>query len=170
VTENTAKKQRGTPFQKGRSGNPSGKPRGTRNRTTVLAEKLMQDDAKNIVRAVLDAAKAGDMTAARLILDRISPVRRGRPVYLELPSVKTAADISAAMATLITAMASGDVTPDEAATAASVLELRRKALETEDLNSVCRRSKKRDGIDEDAHQGTPCSPRSPVGQQPRQPG
>jgi len=99
----------------------------------VLAEKLMQDDAKNIVPAVLDAAKAGDMTAARLILDRISPVRRGRPVYLELPSVKTAADISAAMATLITAMASGDVTPDEAATAASVLELRRKALETEEL-------------------------------------
>jgi hypothetical protein len=133
VTENTAKKQRGTPFQKGRSGNPSGKPRGTRNRTTVRAEKLMQDDAKNIVRAVLDAAKAGDMTAARLILDRISPVRRGRAVYLELPSVKTAADISAAMATLITAMASGDVTPDEAATAASVLELRRKALETEEL-------------------------------------
>jgi hypothetical protein len=29
------------------------------------------------------------MTAARLIQDRISPVRRGRPVYLELPSVKT---------------------------------------------------------------------------------
>jgi Family of unknown function (DUF5681) len=133
MTENSAKKQRGAPFRKGQSGNPGGKPKGARNRTTVLAEKLMQDDAKDIVQAVLDAAKGGDMTAARLILDRVSPARRGRPVYLELPPVKTAGDVSAALATLTMAMASGDVTPDEAATAASVFELRRKALETEEL-------------------------------------
>jgi hypothetical protein len=52
VTENSAKKQRGAPFRKGQSGNPSGKPKGARNRTTVLAEKLMQDDARDIVQAV----------------------------------------------------------------------------------------------------------------------
>jgi hypothetical protein len=139
MTENSAKKQRGAPFRKGQSGNPSGKPKGTRNRTTVLAEKLMQDDGADIVQVVLAAAKGGDMTAARLILDRISPVRRGRPVYLELPSVKTAADVSAAIATLTMAMASGDVTPDEAATAASVFEVRRNALETEELELRLRR-------------------------------
>jgi hypothetical protein len=133
VTENSAKKQRGAPFRKGQSGNPSGKPKGARNRATVLAEKLMQDDATDIVQAVLAAAKGGDMSAARLILDRISPLRRGRPVYLELPAVKTAADVSAAMGALTTAMAAGDVTPDEAATVASVFEVRRKALETEEL-------------------------------------
>jgi Family of unknown function (DUF5681) len=133
VTENSAKKQRGTPFRKGQSGNPSGKPKGARNKTTVLAEKLMQDDAKVIVQAVLDAAKGGDMTAARLVLDRISPVRRGRPVYLELPSAKTAFDVSAAMTALTMAMARGDITPDEAATVAAVFEVRRKALETEEL-------------------------------------
>jgi hypothetical protein len=133
VTENSAKKQRGAPFRKGQSGNPSGKPKGARNRATVLAEKLMQDDARDIVQAVLAAGKGGDMSAARLILDRISPLRRGRPVYLELPAVKTAADVSAAMGALTTAMAAGDVTPDEAATVASVFEVRRKALETEEL-------------------------------------
>jgi hypothetical protein len=133
VTENTAKKQRGTPFQKGRSGNPSGKPQGARNRTTVLAEKLMQDDAKDIVQAVLDAAKAGDMTAARLILERISPVRRGRPVYLDLRVGRTASDIAGAMLTVTGAMASGDLTPEEAATVASVLDTRRKTLETEEF-------------------------------------
>jgi hypothetical protein len=133
VTESSAKKQRGAPFRKGQSGNPSGKPKGARNRATVLAEKLMQDDATDIVQAVLAAAKGGDMSAARLILDRISPLRRGRPVYLELPAVKTAADVSAAMGALTTAMAAGDVTPDEAATVASVFEVRRKALETEEL-------------------------------------
>jgi hypothetical protein len=60
-------------------------------------------------------------------------------VYLELPSVKTAADVSAAIATLTMAMASGDVTPDEAATAASVFEVRRNALETEELELRLRR-------------------------------
>jgi hypothetical protein len=95
----------------------------------MLAEKLMQDDAKDIVKVVLEAAKGGDMTAARLILERISPVRKGRPVYLDLPPVHTAADIAVAMAALTIAMASGEMTPDEAATVASVLEMRRKTLE-----------------------------------------
>jgi hypothetical protein len=133
MTENSAKKQRGAPFRKGQSGNPSGKPKGTRNRTTVLAEKLMQDGAADIVTAVLAAARRGDMSAARLILDRISPVRRGRPVYVDLPPVRTASDVAEAMSALTRAIGSGDLTPDEAATVASVFEMRRKALETEEF-------------------------------------
>ena len=129
MAENTGGKQRGAPFRKGQSGNPSGKPPGARNKTTMLAEKLMQDDARDIVKVVLEAAKAGDMTAARLVLERIAPVRKGRPVYFDLPPVNTAADIAAAMAALTTAMASGEVTPDEAATVASVLEMRHEILE-----------------------------------------
>jgi hypothetical protein len=109
-----------------------------RNRATVLAEKLMQDDAKDIVQAVVDAAKGGDMTAARLILERISPVRRGRPVYLDLPTMRSAADIAEAMSALIRAIGSGDLTPDEAATVASVFEMRRKALETEEFEERLR--------------------------------
>jgi Family of unknown function (DUF5681) len=133
VAENSAGKQRGAPFRKGQSGNPSGKPPGTRNKTTLLAEKLMQDDAKEVVKVVLEAAKGGDMTAARLILERIAPVRKGRPVYFDLPPAQTGADIAAAMAALTTAMASGDLTPDEAATVASVLEMRRNTLEIDEL-------------------------------------
>jgi hypothetical protein len=134
VSESSARKQRGTPFQKGQSGNPSGKPPGTRNKTTMLAEKLMHDDASEIVKVVLDAAKRGNINAARLILERIAPIRKGRPVYLDLPPMQTAGDIAEAMAALTDAMASGDVTPDEAVTVASVFETRRKALETEELS------------------------------------
>ena len=54
----------------------------------MLAEKLMQDDAKDIVEAVLKAAKGGDMTAARMVLDRIAPARKGRPVEFELPAIE----------------------------------------------------------------------------------
>ena len=85
----------------------------------MLAEKLMLDDAKDIIKVVVEAPKGGDMTAARLILERIAPVKKGRPVYLDLPPVRNAEDIDAAMEALTTAMASGEVTPDEAATVAS---------------------------------------------------
>jgi hypothetical protein len=78
---------------------------------------------------VTEAAKAGDLKAAELILGRIWPLRRGRPVRLELPASKTAADISDAMSAVLGAMAEGEVTPEEAATVTAVLEAPRKALE-----------------------------------------
>ena len=95
--ENAAAKQRGRPFRRGMSGNPHGKPAGTRHRVTLLAEGMMQDDAEDVVRAVLTAAKAGDMVAARLVLDRIVPPRRGRPVAFALPAMQTGADLPAAI-------------------------------------------------------------------------
>jgi Family of unknown function (DUF5681) len=131
VTENATEKQRG--FQKGQSGNPAGKPKGVRNRATLMAEKLMQDDAEQVVRAVVEKAKQGDMTAARLIIERIAPVRKGRPITLDLPDAKTSADLVAAMASLVRAMAAGEVAPDEAATIAGVFEIRRKTIESVDF-------------------------------------
>ncbi|MGB6419402.1 MAG: DUF5681 domain-containing protein, partial [Pseudolabrys sp.] len=35
--ENTAQKQRGRPFEPGKSGNPKGRPKGSRNQATLLA-------------------------------------------------------------------------------------------------------------------------------------
>jgi hypothetical protein len=127
--ENTSQKQR-PGFAPGKSGNPFGRPAGSRNKTTLLAERLMQDDAEAIVRAVIDAAKSGDMTAARMIVERIAPVRKGALVSFDMPPVETAGDLAAAMGAMVQAMAQGEVTPDEAATIASVFEIRRKTIET----------------------------------------
>ena len=127
---NTMSKQRGKPFQRGQSGNPSGKPSGARHRSTVMAEKFMRDETDVIVRAVIEKAKSGDMMAAKIILDRISPVRKGSPVHLALPPAKTASEVADAVTALIASMAAGKVTPDEAVTIGGVLEMRRKAIET----------------------------------------
>ena len=45
----------------------AGKPKGARHKTTLLAERLMQDDVEKIVNAVLTAARNGDMMAAKII-------------------------------------------------------------------------------------------------------
>jgi len=130
TADSTQQKQRGRPFPKGRGGNPAGKPKGARSRVTLLAEKLMEDDAADVVRAVLAAAKGGDMTAARLVLDRIAPPRKGRAVAFDLPAVDTAADVLAALGEVVRQVADGTLTTDEGAAVASLLEAKRKAIET----------------------------------------
>ncbi|WP_292533500.1 hypothetical protein [Methylocystis sp.] len=52
---------------------------------TLLVEKLMHDDATEIVRAVIAAARGGDMVACKIVLDRICPARKGRPIRFDLP-------------------------------------------------------------------------------------
>ena len=126
---NSAGKSRGRPFQPGNSG----KPKGARHRVTRMAEHLMEGAAESVVHAVLAAARDGDMVAARLVLERIAPVRRGRPVSLPLPVVNSAGDVLAALGVTIQAMGDGDITPDEAATIAGVLEVKRRAIETSEL-------------------------------------
>ncbi|MGC2414529.1 MAG: DUF5681 domain-containing protein [Stellaceae bacterium] len=135
MAANTAGIQRGRPFRRGQSGNPGGKPKGARHRTTVAAELLMQEDAEAVVRAVLAAAKDGDMTAARLVLDRIAPPRKGRPVRFAIPEMTSARDIGAAVGAVALAMGRGELTPEEAASVAAVLEIRRKALETVEIEN-----------------------------------
>jgi hypothetical protein len=58
MTEKSGQNQTGR-FQKGISGNPSGKPKGARARVTQLAEKLLEDDRDAIVR---DIAAGGRVT------------------------------------------------------------------------------------------------------------
>ena len=135
MAENTAGKQRGKPFPKGRSGNPRGKPKGARHKTTLLAEKLMQDDAANIVNAVLTAARAGDMTAARIVLDRILPARRDNPVTFALPKIKRPADAVAASAALLSAVADGRLTPGEALEISKLIDGFVKTLEVAELEA-----------------------------------
>jgi len=134
VSGNSAPIARGRPFAKG---NPS-RPKGVRHKSTLLCEKLMRDDAKEIVQAVVTAAKAGDMVAAKIVLDRISPARKGRPIHFDLPEARTADDVAAALAAVVTAMAAGELTPDEASMVASVLEVRRKSIETVELENRLR--------------------------------
>ena len=73
----TAKEQlgrrRGRPFAKGASGNPLGRPAGSRHKTTLAMEALLDGEAEKLTRKAIDLALAGDMVALRLCLDRTIP-------------------------------------------------------------------------------------------------
>ncbi len=130
--ENTGQKQAGR-FRKGKSGNPAGKPKGSRNKTSLAMEALLNGEAEAIVRKAIEKAKEGDGTALRMCLERIVPPRKDRAVSFELPPIKTAADALTATGALVAAVANGDITPSEAAELSKLVEGFVKALEATDL-------------------------------------
>ena len=118
------------PFEKGESGNPAGRPRGSRNRATLLMESLLADDAEAIGRKAIEMAKQGDMAAIRLCMDSLAPVRKGEPVAFELPPLEKPADSVAAVAEIVAAVAAGELTPSEAADLAKVIDVYVRAIAT----------------------------------------
>lgn len=131
------KKTRGKPFQPGNPGNPGGpgRPEGSRNMATVLLDRLASGDAEAVLLKQLELAKAGDQRAAEIVLSRVWPTRKSRPVSLTLPAIKTAADVVSALGSVANAMAEGDLTPDEAQAVSVVLEGKRRAIETVELEA-----------------------------------
>lgn len=120
-------------MEKGESGNPTGKPAGARNKATIMVQAIMERGAQEITDAVVTAAKGGDLSAARLVLERLLPPARERPIFLELPSTDTAEGVAQAQGAILQAVAAGELLPGEAATLAGVVEARRKAVETLEL-------------------------------------
>jgi hypothetical protein len=135
AAENAAPKQRGRPFAKGESGNPAGKKPGTRNRTTVLVEKLIDGEGEAIAKTAISLAKAGDPALLKALLDRIAPPRREATITVALPEIRSAADLPAAAAGLINAVADGAITPSEGQGLATLLEAYRKHVEIADLEA-----------------------------------
>jgi hypothetical protein len=101
-------------FKKGQSGNPNGKPRGSRNATTILFDELLKDNAKELIEKAIALAKGGDGPALRLCIDRLAPPRKDRPVIFEIPKITGVKDAVAAAASIVAAVAGGDLTPSEA--------------------------------------------------------
>ena len=118
---NTRQKQPGG-FQKGQSGNPRGRPMGSRNNATLACEALLEGQAQALTQKAVDMALAGDPVALRLCLDRIYPARKDRPVRFALPPITSARDAADIAAAVAEAVAAGDLTPNEAAEFAKVID------------------------------------------------
>ena len=96
-------------FEPGQSGNPNGRPPGSRNKTTVAIEQLLEDAAETIARKAIELAKSGDTALIRLCLNRLSPPRRDRHIPFALPEIHTPADALDAVAAITNAVAAGEL-------------------------------------------------------------
>jgi Family of unknown function (DUF5681) len=116
------KKARGRPFERGQSGNPSGRPRGARNKATVAIEALLENDAEPLARKAIDLALGGNIPALRLCLERLCPPRRDRGVAFDLPKIESPHDAVAAFRAVLESCAAGTLSPTEAADVIGLIE------------------------------------------------
>jgi hypothetical protein len=135
TSETTGQKQRPQLFKKGQSGNPAGRPKGSRHKATLAVEALLDGEAENITRKAVEMALSGDTTAMRLVLERICSPRRDRPVTFALPKLEIAADAVKATAAIAAAVATGDLTPTEAGELSKLVDGFRAAFSTAELEA-----------------------------------
>jgi hypothetical protein len=124
-----------TQFKPGRSGNPNGRPAGSRHKTSLAVDALLDGEAEAITRKAIEMAKAGDGPAIRLCMDRIAPPRKDRHVPFALPKLETALDAKVAAAAIVQAVAEGDLTPSEAAELSRLVENFTRILEATDFQA-----------------------------------
>lgn len=139
-------KKTATSWKPGQSGNPKGKPKGTRNRATLLAIAAMEGDLDEIVRSVIEAAKKGDMTAAKLVIDKLVPAAKDRPVSLRLPQALDIPSCLKAQAAVVDAVSSGDLLLGEGQALSALIENQRRALETLELEQRLRAIEEKLGV------------------------
>ncbi len=116
-------------FQKGNSG----RPKGSRNKASILAEKILSKDIKAIAEVVTKAAKEGDLTAARLCIERLVAPAKQRLVSFQMPEIKTVDDVAGAMQALWSAVSTSAITIDEMLALTAVLEKHSTIIQANEL-------------------------------------
>jgi hypothetical protein len=108
------------PFQKGQSGNPAGRRRGSKNRKTLLLQELERDGSA-LAAAIKAKALEGDASCMSLWLSRLEPAARTRGETVEFsfdPQATPAQNIEEVMK----AVARGDMTVETGAQLISGIE------------------------------------------------
>jgi hypothetical protein len=124
-----------TRFQPGQSGNPNGRPPGTRNKTTMACEALLAGEGEAIIRKAIKLAKSGDVSMIRALLGYILPPKPDRHLKLTLPPIETAQDALMVSRAIVEAVASGELSPAEGADMSKAIELHIKLFEVVDLET-----------------------------------
>lgn len=101
-------------WQPGISGNPNGSKVGSRHLTARRLDQLAEGESDAVFRVVVDAAKGGDLLAAKILMDRIWPIRRGHTVRLDLPDVTEPGGIMAALSAIVAKMSAAEISAEEA--------------------------------------------------------
>jgi hypothetical protein len=126
-------------FKPGVSGNPSGRPKnklaGFALKSLSATERLLAKNSKGVAETVIRLANAGDVGACKLVLERVSPPRKGRLTVFPLAPITSQKDVADALLGLLEATGQGLLTPTEAAELSAVVEKLGRALESSELES-----------------------------------
>lgn len=116
-------------FQRGQSGNPAGRPKGSKNRIRFDPHEVLAPLLDDAVKVIADAVSAGDLTAAKLVLDKLianpKPADRG---VVSLPELATAR-LEDIPTLLVRAVGEGRLGLDEAAQLAQLVTAHARVID-----------------------------------------
>jgi len=117
-------------FRPGESGNPAGRPKGAKNKATLLAEEGMQEKVGAVVDKLVERALAGSTSAIRQFLDRTMPMPRGC-IGFDLPDLRGPRGIADAQEELIIAVAARQVPARDAEQVMNLIDRFKSTPQTE---------------------------------------
>ena len=116
-------------FTKGASGNPAGRPKGIKDKRHRFNESI-ESMIPEVLESVFQKAIAGDMTAAKMLLDRSLPTKRPEQERVQI-SIKENTALNAR--DVLQGVFAGEMSPDVGASLLNAITGVLKAVEVEDL-------------------------------------
>ena len=116
-------------FRKDTPGNRAGRPRGIKDKRHRFSESI-ESMIPDVLDSVFQKAIAGDMTAAKMLLDRTLPSKRPAQEHVE---IEHSGNIPTDAQNVLRSVLDGKVSPDVGASLLSSMTSVLKAIEVEEL-------------------------------------
>jgi hypothetical protein len=100
------------PFAKGQSGNPAGRPAGSRNKFTREMQEALEESGLPLIQRLFELAGDGNTGAMRQCLDRL--IGKHRPSSVALPAPDSPNYVVTALSEIHRALGAGEIASDEA--------------------------------------------------------
>jgi hypothetical protein len=124
--------RRGRPFEPGNHLG-RGRPRGSRNKRSLLAKQLLDQHSEAIIHKALIMALQGDGPLLRTLLGHILPRPKDLPCKIGPLPMATMEEVDAASEATLEKVASGKITLSAAGEIFDLIEARRRVVETQEL-------------------------------------
>ena len=98
-------------FQPGVSGNPAGRPKGSKNRNSNQLKQRLMENVEGILDAMVTKAKEGDPQAAALVVNRVLPTLRSQTELVHF-ALNADQPVSKQVEQVLTAISKGEVAAD----------------------------------------------------------
>jgi len=111
-----------------------GRPCGSKNKVTIAAENIFEEESGAIARQAVEMALNGHPQMIKLIMERVVPIKKSSPVKLDgMPIVDTVESAGEAAEFILQSIASGKVSPLDGEILSRVLDKRLHALQITEI-------------------------------------